>query len=207
MEPARPQPPAAPAPAPSFGERFHGWLIVARNALIVIAVTVGLAFVAQALLPRWWSHRVGDQVHDSIAAGIVVGLFYGFVFTFLPLVALWLIFRKRRHWKVWLILTFGAILLASPNIVTLGIVIGTGNSAHAAERTLDVQAPAFRTSVLVGAIAALLVFLLLYYLMFTRRVARGRLARLRERLEAEERPPALAGPDVAGPTTVEKPPA
>jgi hypothetical protein len=200
------------APQPSFGERFHGWLLIARNALIVIAITVALAFIAQALIPRWWSHRVGDQVHGSIAAGIVVGLFYGFVFTFLPLVALWLIFRRRRHWRTWLVLAVAALLLAGPNIVTLGIVIGTGDSAHAADRTLDVEAPAYRTSVLVGAILAVAAFTLLYYLMFTRRVARGRLASLRERLEASERPaaspaPPAAAPPAVAPSPTERPPA
>lgn len=196
VEPAQqqPRPLAESGPAPSLGKRFHGWLVLARNAVFVVAVVIGLAFAAQALLPRWWAHRAGDQVHGSIAAGIVVGLFYGFVFTFVPLCALWLALRHRRPWRQWVVYVLGAILLAAPNIVTLGIVIGTGNAAHAAERTLDVEAPAYRTSVLIGTIAAAAAFALLHYVLFTRRVARGRLAKLRTRLEAAKEPAAPSGP-------------
>lgn len=87
---------------------------------------------------------------------------------------------------MWIVFVVGAILLASPNLTTLAIVLGTGNSAHAGERTLDVEAPAYRTSVLIGAIAAGLIFALLYYLLFSRRLARGRVAKLRERLRIQE---------------------
>ena len=47
-----------------------------------------------------------------------------------------------------------AIVLALPNLMTLGIVLGRGNAAHAGDRILDVEAPAFRGGTLGGALLA-----------------------------------------------------
>ena len=47
-----------------------------------------------------------------------------------------------------------AVLLAIPNLLTLGIVLGVGNAAHAGDRILDVEAPAFRGASLAGALIA-----------------------------------------------------
>jgi MFS family permease len=165
------------------------WLKRATWTLAVIGLAIGTYFIGAAFLPRWWAHRVGNQVNGSIAAGIALGLFYGFVFTLLPLWVLWRGFRRRRPWRRWLIFLVGAILLASPNLLTLGIVLGTGNAAHAGERTLDVEAPAYRTSVLIGAIVAVAALVLLYYVLFSRRLAKGRVVKLRERLRVKEAPP------------------
>jgi glucan phosphoethanolaminetransferase (alkaline phosphatase superfamily) len=143
---------------------------------------VGAYFVAAAFLPRWWAHRVGDQVGGSIASGIGLGLFYGFAFTFVPLVVLWLGFRRRRSLRVWAVVLGLAIVLAAPNLLTLGIVLGRGNAAHAGDRTLDVEAPSFRGSALVGAIAAVVAVVVVVWLFRARRHARERERRLREQL-------------------------
>jgi MFS family permease len=178
---------AEPQEKRRVGELWHQvWLKRATWALALIGLAIGTYFLSAAFLPRWWAHRVGAQVSGSIAAGVALGLFYGFVFTFLPLFVLWRGFRRRRPWKHWLAFLVGAVLLASPNLLTLGIVLGTGNAAHAGERTLDVDAPAYRTSVLIGAIVAVAIYALLFYLLFSRRHARGRVAKLREKLKIGE---------------------
>jgi hypothetical protein len=174
----------------------------------VVVVAVLLYWIGSALLPRWWAHRIGDQVHGSIAAGIIVGLFYGFVFTCLPIFVAFIGFHRRRPWRWWVAFGAAAILLASPNLLTLGIVLGSGNASHAGERTLDVDAPAYRTSVLVGAILAVVFTALLAYLLFSRRVAHGRVKQLRERLQIAEAPPPAPEPAPAppAPATVESEP-
>ena len=53
--------------------------------LILVGLTVVALFGLSAFLPRWWSHRIGDQVHGSFSSGIGLGLFYGFVLTLIPL--------------------------------------------------------------------------------------------------------------------------
>jgi hypothetical protein len=62
-----------------------------------------------------------------------------------------------------------ALILAIPNVMTLGIVLGTGNAAHAGERTLDVNAPAFRGASLAGALIALGMIGFVAFLMMSRR--------------------------------------
>jgi len=161
----------------------------AKRALIVILVVAALVvagLLGAAFLPRWWAHRVGAQAGGGFTGGILAGLFYGFVFTVLPLAMLRFTFHKRRSWKAWAAMFGVAILLALPNLLTLGIVLGSGKAAHAGERTLDVDAPGFRGATLGAAIAAVIAFLLWEYLRYSRRRARDQVHRLRAELKARE---------------------
>ena len=122
--------------------------------LLGVAAVVAIVVLAGAFLPRWWSHRVGDQVDQSMSRGILLGLFYGFVFTLVPLALVWLAFRRIRSLRGRVAVVLVAALLATPNLLTLGIVVGAGSGAHAGDRTLDVEAPGFRGAALVGALVA-----------------------------------------------------
>lgn len=183
-------------PEPRTAERDWRSTIVKMLAGVVLLVL--LAFLGAAFLPRWWSHRIGSQVDNSFTRGIILGLFYGFVFTVLPLLTLRWTFRKRRPWKTWGILAAVALLLAAPNLLTLGIVIGSGHAAHAGERTLDVDAPGFRGSVLAGAIAAVLTIVSGEYLIRSRRHSRRELARLREQGRAQRLAETVRGSEAGG---------
>jgi len=174
--------PAAPAPPGRRGPRpltVLVWLVVA-----VAAVAAGSAF-----LPRWWSHRIADQANGSFTNGIGLGLLYGFAFTLLALVVLWFGVRRVTSWKGRLILLGAAILVASPNLLTLSVVLGPGGAAHAGERTLDVDAPGFRNSSLIGAVVAALVVFSVGLLLRSRRRSKEDAAALRKQLEAAKRPP------------------
>jgi hypothetical protein len=168
---------------PNGGRR----LMWAGGLLIVIVVAV---LVASATVPRWWAHRVGDQVDGSITQGTTLGLVYGFVFTFLPIVAIVLILRWRRTWKTIVAAVLIGVLLALPNLMTLSIVVGRGNAAHAGDRTLDVDAPAFRGASLVGAIVAGLAVLFIGWLMVSRERAHSSARRARKDLEDATAAPA-----------------
>jgi hypothetical protein len=144
------------------------------TGLAVAAVLVGIALLGAAFLPRWWAQRVGDQVQGSITAGTLVGLLYGFVFTLGPLTLLWAAFRLFGSWKVRLGALVVAALLAAPNLLTLGIVLGTGSGAHAGDRILDVEAPGFRGATLIGALAAAAAIGAVWYLLASRRRAWAR---------------------------------
>lgn len=167
------------APRPSLRRRLLIW----GGALVAIVIAW---FTASAALPRWWSHRIGDQVDGSLSAGIGIGLFYGFVFTFLPLMVLTFALRRRRSWKARAWITAAAVALALPNLLTLGIVIGNSSAAHAGERTLDVEAPNFRASSLIGAIAGALAVAGVRYLMISRARAKERESKLRDELRGRE---------------------
>ena len=69
-------------------------------------------------------------------------------------------------------------------LMTLGIVLGVGSGAHAGERTLDVEAPAFRGATLAGAILAGLLATYLWYLLASRDSERDEHRRAENRLEA-----------------------
>jgi hypothetical protein len=149
---------------------------VGAAGLVLLGLWIGAAFI-----PRWWAHRIGDQVQGSIPAGITLGLVYGFLFTVLPLLVLLWAARRRRTWRTYVVLAAAAAVLALPNLFTLGIVLGSGNAAHAGERTLDVEAPGFRGGSLAGAIVAVLLLLGIAYLLGSRRRAREELDRERAR--------------------------
>jgi MFS family permease len=155
-----------PEPRPNWGRRI--WLTVGAVTGMLV-----LGLVASVTIPRWWAQRIGDQVDGSITQGILVGLFYGFLFTVLPIVVLGVVLRWRRGIKAIALGALVALLLASPNLMTLGIVIGRGNAAHAGDRTLDVDAPAFRGASLAGALLALALVGYVGYLLASRRRARG----------------------------------
>lgn len=191
----------SPSPTPSGTPPGRHWgrrLVIGGVCLLVAVI---LYVVGAQFIPRWWSHRIGDQVAQSTASGIGIGLFYGSVFTFVPLLVLWFAFRRRRPWKVWLGMFAAAALLATPNLLTLGIVLGTGDAAHAAERTLDVEAPYFRGSTAAGAIGAVVVFAALMYVLWVRRRGKRTESRLREELRARD---ARDQADVAAPAPPEE---
>ena len=172
---------------PQFIRRARAWLDgegrrwLRRGVLgiLVLAVLIVLAFLGAAFLPRWWAHRVAHQVNGGMTTGIILGLFYGFVFTIVPLFVALRAFRRRRSWKVAAALAVLVILLAGPNLLTLGIVIGSGHAAHAGERTLDVDAPGFRGASLAGAIVAVLALTGIEYLLVSRRWQRRKLREAR----------------------------
>ena len=93
---------------------------------IALAIVVAV-LIASAAVPRWWAQHIGDRVDGSITQGVFVGMFYGFVFTFLALLVFMLVMRRGRTVKVIAIGLGAALLLALPNLLTLGIVLGVGN--------------------------------------------------------------------------------
>lgn len=157
-----------PQPTPSDSEsksealerRIHDQPTVApgkwvkRAVIVIVLIAVGyIAYrMSAAFFPRWWAQRVADQVQGRMTAGVLWGLFYGFVFSFIPLLLLFQIRRRFFNW-VWRGITaLIAIALAAPNWLTLSVVVLNSKAAHAGERILDVDGPGFRWASLAGVI-------------------------------------------------------
>ncbi len=162
-------------------------LLIGGGVAVVIVVAI---LLASAAVPRWWAQHIGGRVDGSITQGVLVGLFYGFVFTFLALVVFIFVMRRGRTVKAIAIGLLAALILAAPNLMTLGIVLGVGSGAHAGDRVLDVEAPAFRGATLVGAILAGLLASYLWYLLASRDRAREAHRRAEAKLEEATAPPA-----------------
>ena len=160
---------------------------------LFVAVVIATLIVS-ATVPRWWAQRVGDQVDGSIVQGTGLGLVYGFVFTFLPIMALILLLRWRTTWKTVIVAVLLGLLLALPNLMTLSIVLGQGNAAHAGDRILDVEAPAFRGGSLAGAMVAAVLAGFIAYVLWSRDLARSRERRAREELRDAAAPPEPSPP-------------
>ncbi len=172
-----------------------------RQALIRFVVFVGvgavltvlLYFLLSAFIPRWWSQSVGRQVGGRIGAGIVLGLLYGFVFTFLPLIILAQARHRAFGWPAKAIIALVAAALTAPNLMTLGIAVGTGAAARAGNRTLDVLAPGFRQAtlwgVVIGTVAAVAVVVLA--VIWDRRTRELKLLRAQVDQLHKDLPPAL----------------
>jgi hypothetical protein len=147
------EPPGTPLAQPV---KQANWRV---RALLVVAllVVLGVAYLfGTTVVPRWWAQRVGTRVDSSLTAGGLYGLFLGFVFTLVPLVIARQAFRKVSM-SLRVVFLAGALLAAAPNLMTLSIVLGHGNAAHAGERILDVEAPGFRAGSAWGAVLAALV--------------------------------------------------
>jgi len=156
--------------APERGSRLGRKLV---TVVLVAVLLLGSYVFLVSVLPRWWAQQVGDQVDGDLTTGGLLGFTYGFLAMLFPLLVLGVVWRfwPRSVWA-WVVGACLAILLATPNLVTVGITLGTGSAAHAADRTLDVDAPWFRGGMVVGVAVALLLVSFLVYVLASRSRAR-----------------------------------
>ena len=179
-------------------------LTLNRVILILVGVVLLLLLVllAAAVVPRWWAQRVGSMVDGRMLVGTGLGLGIGMVFTAAPLVFLGIAARHLRSIGKALSAVVVGLLLAVPNLITLAIVLGTGNAAHAGQRILDVDGPGFRGASLVGAVIGAAFAFWVIYLMWSRRRRGRELARLtaaEKARQADAAMPRLPGDSAAQP--------
>ncbi|WP_146252015.1 hypothetical protein [Xylanimonas oleitrophica] len=139
------------------GRRVLVWLILAAAALVVVLILM-------QIIPRWWGQVVGDMVDGTTPLGVWWGLFFGAVFTGVPLAVAWQAARPGRTWSLRVAFLVIALVLALPNLFTLSVVLGTNEAAVAGQQLLNENAPAFRAAtawgVAIGAIVAVAVLVL-----------------------------------------------
>lgn len=163
----------------NLGRRFI-FLVVILAALIFAYVIGG------AVVPRWWAQRISNIIDGRLIFGNMLGFAIGFAFTLLPMFVLSLGWRFKKSWKRAIGFLVAAFVVAAPNLMTLGIVVGSGNAAHAGERILDVDGPGFRGGSLVGAVVALFVGIALMWLVGSRRRNKDKASELKHELDARE---------------------
>lgn len=138
------------------------WVKKAITVVAAILVVVIAYYVLAAFVPRWWAQRIAGLAGGGLVRGTLWGLLFGVLCTAVPIALFAWIWQVRR-WKYHRTLQIGlavlALVVAIPNLMTLSIVLGGGNAAHAGERILDVEGPGFRGASLVGAIVGVLLAL------------------------------------------------
>lgn len=180
------------------GRRGAGLTRTIVLVLLVAGAVVAAYFVAASVLPRWWSHQVGSQVDGDLTTGGLLGFMYGVLATLLPLLVIGIVWRfARRSVWAWVVGIAVALALAAPNLVTLGITLGNGSAAHAADRTLDVEAPWFRGGMVIGVVVGLGIAVYVAYATASHARAQRRTAAVQERLEAEREAESPTAADAA----------
>lgn len=173
---------------PSVSERVNSFARKVVVSLIILALLVIAYFLLAAFLPRWWADQIGQRVDGSFSRGVGTGLVVGLVCTFVPL--LFMVFavlgRGRLRNVPTIFCVLAGIVVAIPNLLTLSVVLGGNNSAHAGERIFDVEAPAFRASSLWGAIIGVLLAIIVSWFIWGYR-RRGRKLSQSKTREAEAR--------------------
>lgn len=124
-------------------------------AIIILAIVY---LVVLLFLPVWWATRVSNQTQGSVTSGIILGLTYGFVFTFVPLLIAWQARYKKVSWPWKAVIVVLAIIVAIPNLLTLSIYANSSGAAAKARSMIDISATWFPSWTMGGAAAALILF-------------------------------------------------
>ena len=138
-------------PKPRWGLRIG----LGAATLVLLAIVY---LVVRLFLPVWWATRIGNQTQGSITSGILLGLIYGFVFTFVPLLIAWQARYKKVSWPWKAVIVLVAVLVAIPNLLTLSIYANSSSSATKARTMIDTSATWFPSWSIGGAIAGLVLF-------------------------------------------------
>ncbi|MDR6417245.1 hypothetical protein [Pseudarthrobacter sulfonivorans] len=147
------------SPAQETPRKKGNWaarIILGSVALLVVVIAY---FALAAILPVWWANVIRGQVQGNLGAGILVGMFYGFVFTFVPLLVAWQATHKTVSWPWTAVILVAAVALATPNLLTAGIMFGNSQAAHNGQRILGTEATWFPLWTQIAAIAAVVIFI------------------------------------------------
>ncbi|MEE2522794.1 hypothetical protein V1639_11555 [Pseudarthrobacter sp. J75] len=134
------------------------WVARIIFGVVALVILVLAYFILAAFLPVWWATTIGNQVQGDLAAGVWVGMFYGFVFTLLPLMVAWQATRKQVSWPWKIVLILLGVALATPNLLTAAILISNSESAHNGQRILGTEATWFPIWTQISAVAAVVAF-------------------------------------------------
>ncbi|GAA4365839.1 hypothetical protein [Paeniglutamicibacter cryotolerans] len=124
-----------------------------------VAVAVATYVILPTFLQTWWATTIKSQANGDLGTGLLLGLFYGFVFTFVPLLLLWQARHRKISWPWKAVILGAAVLLATPNLLTLGIYASNSASALKARNMIDNDATWFPGWSLGAAIAAAMMFI------------------------------------------------
>lgn len=170
--------------AQATARKMVNWPARIILAVVAILVLVIAYFALAAVLPVWWANVIRDQVQGNLGAGILVGMFYGFVFTFVPLLVAWQATRRAIKWPWRIALVLLAVVLATPNLLTAAIMISNSTAAHNGQRILGTEATWFPLWTQISAVAAVAIFVV-GLILWTNWRQRGKKVKAFKKADAE----------------------
>lgn len=121
--------PAAAETAGAAKSKMPTWLVRTIVGVVAAVVLVIAYLIGSVTVPLMWATSIRDQIGGQLGNSIPLGMFYGFVFTFVPVLIIWQAFRKKMNKWVRVTLLVIGFLLLMPNLLTLGVVYGGTKSA------------------------------------------------------------------------------
>lgn len=105
------------------------WLFRTILGVAAAVVLVVVYLIASVTVPLMWADSISDQIGGQLGNSIPLGMFYGFVFSFLPVTIAWQ--AHRRHLNKWvrISLVVLGLLLTIPNLLTLAVLFGGTQTA------------------------------------------------------------------------------
>lgn len=105
------------------------WLFRTILGVVAGVVLVVAYLIASVTVPLVWANAIRDQVGGQLGNSIPLGMFYGFTFTFIPVLVVWQARRKTLNKWVRIALLAAGLLLTMPNLLTLSVLYGSTETA------------------------------------------------------------------------------
>lgn len=123
------RPAGVPGPA-AAKKKMPPWLLRTIVGSAAAAVLVVAYLIASVTVPLAWATSIRDQTGGKLGNAVPLGMFYGFVFSFVPVAVGWQGHHKRLNKWLRIVVLGLAVLLTVPNLLTLGVLYGTTGSAN-----------------------------------------------------------------------------
>lgn len=164
MTDSTPVTPPPGAPAPATKEKMPVWAFRTILGAVAAVVLVLGYLIGSVTVPLMWATSIRDQIGGQLGNSIPLGMFYGFVFSFVPVLLAWQVRRRNLNKWVRIALAAAAVLLTIPNLLTLGVLYGGTQTAADARSIWANSANWFGTwsqvFMLVGVVCAVAIIVL-----------------------------------------------
>ncbi|ALV45508.1 hypothetical protein MB46_08395 [Arthrobacter alpinus] len=105
------------------------WLFRTILGVIIAVLLVVGYMVASVTVPLIWAKSIGNQIGNQLGNSIPLGMFYGFAFSFVPVLVAWQAHHRKLNKWVRVSLAILGVILTVPNLLTLGVLYGTTQTA------------------------------------------------------------------------------
>jgi hypothetical protein len=106
-------------------EKMPVWLFRTIIGAVLAAVLVTAYLVASVTVPLVWANSIRDQIGGQLGNSIPLGMFYGFTFSFVPVLIAWQAHRRKFNKWFRVSLVVLGVFFTLPNLLTLSVLFGS----------------------------------------------------------------------------------